>query len=69
MKDIDSAQRLHVATSIAGMGLTEYGVLLLFKILRALDEKGGDLTVDEITDIKTQSEQEFKQHQEKYKHL
>lgn len=69
LKDIDLAQRLHIATSVAGMGLTEYGILMLFKILRALDEKGGGLTVGEITDIKTQSEIEFKEHQEKYKSL
>mgnify|MGYP003693278247 CR=1 FL=1 len=65
--DIDFAERMRIATAIAGINLTDFGILLMYRIFCAIQDQGGDLTVNEITDIRKQCDKEMQEHNEKYK--
>lgn len=40
-----------IAANLVGFPLTNYGVELLWAIMISLSTRGGDMTLDEITDI------------------
>jgi len=61
LRNPETTTHLRMALNIAGFGATDYGVTLLFRIMEALEKKGGDLTVHDIVDIQMATEREFRE--------
>lgn len=64
--EIDFIERMKIATALAGMNMTQFGLLIMYRLLIALESRGGDLTIDEINDITTKAKLDVRQYEDQY---
>lgn len=51
---------LKIAMQLSGFQITEFGVELMLRLLQAVEIRGGDLTMDEVTSIEYDLQEEYK---------
>lgn len=55
---------LKIAMQLAGFQITEFGVELMLRLMQAVEDRGGDLTMDEVTTIEFRLREEYRERRE-----